>query len=75
MWYRIHFLEDIIEDSYQQVDEEDIGHEEIGGHGYWSYPTTGFTWFESRASVARWIYVIRKHLSVQHEVRLVEYLG
>lgn len=62
MRYSVNFNEDIVENSDEQVDKQNIGDEKIHRHDYGRDPATRQTGFHSRFIPTRGIDVVSKYL-------------
>lgn len=62
MRYSINFNEDIVEHSDEQVDEQNVGDEQVHGHDYGRDPATRQTGFHPRFIPTRRIDVVSKYL-------------
>lgn len=62
-------LEYVVEDGDEQVDEEDVGHQEVHGHDCWGQPAARVAGDLTLASTVR-VNVSGKHFSVQHKIWL-----
>ena len=72
--HRVHGIENIIENSNKEVDEENIGDEQEHRHGGGGYPVAGGAGGDRQTGivvyVAHRVDLAREHFSVKHEVWL-----
>lgn len=70
----IDFVKDIIKDRDEEIYEQDVRDEEVYRHRDGCDPSACHALGVSDTGPTGRIDIVREHLTVQHEVRLVEYL-
>lgn len=70
----VDFIKYIVKDRNEEIDEQNIGNQEISGHGDGGDPLANHAFPVTDVHATRRVNIRSKNLAIKHEVGLIEHL-